>query len=271
MKYTTVLGKKVSKMSLGTVQFGLHYGIANDVGKPEESQSADMMNYALKNGVTSIDTARAYGDSEEIIGRFFKGYSGEIPFISTKVPPYQNIDDIPGLEKHIIESVETSLQCLGLHKVDNIMLHNGVSLTINGDRTAQIMGDLIKRGYCDMVGASVYNASEIDKMLSYEQYTVTQIPMSIFDQRLINTGYVDKLSKRGYTVFVRSVFLQGLFFLDPEKITDPILLEHACPGILKLRDLAEKAKETKETVDEYAEKAGNLLTRLKALWDSFFA
>ena len=240
MKYSTVLGKKISKMSLGTVQFGLHYGIANDVGKPAESQSADMMRYALNNGVTSIDTARAYGDSEEIIGRFFNDYDGETPFVSTKVPPYQNIDDLAGLEKHIIGNVETSLQHLGLSKVDNIMLHNGVSLTINGDRTAQIMGDLIKRGYCDMVGASVYNAAEIDKMLSYEQYTVTQIPMSIFDQRLINTGYVDKLAKKGYTVFVRSVFLQGLFFLDPHKITDPILLEHAYPGILKLRDLAEK-------------------------------
>ena len=240
MKYSTVSGKKISKMSLGTVQFGLHYGIANDVGKPAESQSFDMMDYALKNGITSIDTARAYGDSEDIIGRFFKGYDGDKPFVSTKVPPYQNIDDIAGLEKHIIESVETSLQCLGLNKVDNIMLHNGVSLTINGDRTAQIMGDLVKRGYCDMVGASVYSADEIDKMLTYEQYTVTQIPMSIFDQRLINTGYVDKLAQKGFTVFVRSVFLQGLFFLNPSKITDPILVEHARPGILMLHELAEK-------------------------------
>lgn len=239
MDNTVVAGKKVSKMSLGTVQFGLHYGIANDVGKPPEEQSFEMIKAALEGGVTSIDTARAYGDSEDIIGRYFKENPDNIPFISTKVPPFPDAD-VSLLEKHIIESVETSLDCLGLKKVDNIMLHNGVSLFRYGDETAKIMGGLVKRGYCDMVGASVYDAKEIDKMLTYEEYTTTQVPMSIFDQRLINGGYIEKLSSRGYTTFVRSVFLQGLFFLDPSKITDPILLEHAKPRIIKLIELAEK-------------------------------
>ena len=239
MKNTTVAGKSISKMSLGTVQFGLHYGIANDVGKPPEEQSFEMIKAALDGGVTSIDTARAYGDSEDIIGRYFKKNPENIPFISTKVPPFPEAD-VKLLEKHIIESVETSLEALGLNKVENIMLHNGVSLFRYGDETAKIMGDLVRRGYCDMVGASVYDAKEIDKMLTYEEYTSTQIPMSIFDQRLINGGYVEKLASRGFTVFVRSVFLQGLFFLDPDKITDPILLEHAKPRIQKLRELSEK-------------------------------
>ena len=239
MKNTTVAGKSISKMSLGTVQFGLHYGIANDVGKPPEEQSFEMIKAALDSGITSIDTARAYGDSEDIIGRYFKENPENIPFVSTKVPPFPEAD-VALLEKHIIESVETSLEALGLKKVENIMLHNGVSLFRYGDETAKIMGSLVKRGYCDMVGASVYDAKEIDKMLTYEEYTSTQVPMSIFDQRLINGGYIEKLADRGYTTFVRSVFLQGLFFLDPEKITDEILLRHALPGIKKIRELSEK-------------------------------
>ena len=222
MKNTTVAGKSISKMSLGTVQFGLHYGIANDVGKPPEEQSFEMIKAALDGGVTSIDTARAYGDSEDIIGRYFKENPENIPFISTKVPPFPEAD-VKLLEKHIIESVETSLECLGLKKVENIMLHNGVSLFRYGDETAKIMGSLVKRGYCDMVGASVYDAKEIDKMLTYEEYTATQVPMSIFDQRLIADGSVARLQERDYSVFVRSVFLQGLFFLDPDTVTDPIL------------------------------------------------
>ncbi len=239
MKNTTVAGKSISKMSLGTVQFGLHYGIANDVGKPPEEQSFEMIKAALDGGVTSVDTARAYGDSEDIIGRYFKENPENIPFISTKVPPFPEAD-VSLLEKHIIESVETSLEALGLKKVENIMLHNGVSLFRYGDETAKIMGSLVKRGYCDMVGASVYDAKEIDKMLTYEEYTSTQVPMSIFDQRLINGGYIEKLADRGYTTFVRSVFLQGLFFLDPEKITDEILIRHALPGIKKIREISEK-------------------------------
>ena len=80
---------------------------------------------------------------------------------------------------------------------------------------------------------------DIEEMLKYPQYNVTQVPMSIFDQRLIASGMTDRLKQRDFTVFVRSVFLQGLFFLDPDKITDPILLEHAAPKIRMLKQIAE--------------------------------
>lgn len=239
MKYSTVEGYNISKMSLGTVQFGLHYGIANDVGKPCEEQSHDMIKTALDLGITSIDTARAYGDSEDIIGRYFKKSGRELPFTSTKVAIEPDVD--PAIfEKHIIESVELSLEKLGVNKVNNIMLHDSEWMADHGDRLAKYFGDLVKRGYCDMVGISMYSGEDIDKMLEYDVFTSTQIPLSIFDQRLINSGHIQKLCDRNFTVFIRSVFLQGLFFLDPAKITDPILVEHALPRILKLHELCEK-------------------------------
>ncbi len=239
MKYSLVAGQKISKMSLGTVQFGLHYGIANDVGKPAQEQSHEMIRTALDLGVTSIDTARAYGDSEDVIGSFFKDNSVEMPFVSTKVAIEDDIDPAD-YERHIITSVETSLEKLGLNKVNNIMLHDSQFLFDYGDRLAKYFGDLIKRGYCDMVGVSMYSGEDIDKMLEYDVFTSTQVPLSIFDQRLINSGHIQKLSDRNFTVFIRSVFLQGLFFLDPAKMTDPILVEHALPRILKLHELCEK-------------------------------
>ena len=64
--------------------------------------------------------------------------------------------------------------------------------------------------------------------------------MSIFDQRLIACGALDRLAKRGVEAYVRSVFLQGLFFLDPDRVSDPILLAHAVPGIRRLREIAER-------------------------------
>jgi len=239
MKYSDVAGQRISKMSLGTVQFGLHYGIANDVGKPEEAQSHDMIRTALELGITSIDTARAYGDSEDIIGRYFKKSGAELPFVSTKVAIEDDVDP-KDYEKTIIESVETSLEKLGVRKVNNIMLHDSQWLYEHGDKLSRYFGDLIKRGYCDMVGVSMYSGEDIDKMLEYDVFSSTQVPLSIFDQRLLNSGHIKKLHDRGFTVFIRSVFLQGLFFLDPAKITDPILVEHALPRILKLRELCEK-------------------------------
>ena len=237
MKFKTVCGAKVSEMSLGTVQLGMNYGIANNAGQPKEEQSFEMLRTALANGVCSLDTARAYGNSEDVLGRFLTTVD-EKPFITTKVPEF-NADGDKEIEKFIIENVETSLSKLGVSKVNNIMLHNSYNLFHNADKTAEVMGSLISRGYCDMVGASVYTAEDVHEVLKHPEYTATQIPMSIFDQRLIVGGVVEELRQRDFTVFVRSVFLQGVFFLDPEKITDPILLEYAKPKILKLREYAE--------------------------------
>ena len=239
MKYTEIAGKKVSAMSLGTVQLGLNYGIANTNGKPEEKQSFEMLQSALSNGITSLDTARAYGTSEEVLGNFFKQYKGEMPFITTKII---GIEGLPAaeIEKKAFEVAEKSLETLGLKKVNCIMLHRGSNLFENGNVVAKAMENLIKKGYTDTVGVSVYEASELEKMFEYDVYTATQVPMSIFDQRLIASGMTDKLYERNITMFVRSVFLQGLFFLDPDKITDPILVEHAAPKIRLLRECAEK-------------------------------
>lgn len=227
-----------SPMTLGTVQLGMNYGIANDGGKPSEEVSFSILRTALENGVTTLDTARAYGDSEAVIGRFLKTWQGPSPRIITKIRKLQGSTP-KELEQFATESVEASLESLGVSKVDGIMLHGATDPMIHGQACADAVKTLIRHGYTDRVGVSVYNADDIRGMLKYDIFSITQVPMSIFDQRLIADGSVDALAARGYDVFVRSVFLQGLFFLDPDKITDPILLEHAAPKIRLLRQIAE--------------------------------
>lgn len=238
MNYTAVANKKISAMSLGTVQLGMNYGIANECGQPMKEQSFEMLQCALENGITSLDTARAYGNSEDVLGDFFKTWHGDIPFITTKVIDIKGENDFE-IEKSVLSSVETSLEKLSLNKVNCVMLHQAYSLVKNGNSVAKAMEGLVKRGYTDIVGASVYTADELENMFRYDVYTATQIPMSIFDQRLIASGMTDKLADRNINVFVRSVFLQGLFFLDPDNMTDPILNEYAAPKIRILRECAE--------------------------------
>jgi aryl-alcohol dehydrogenase-like predicted oxidoreductase len=227
----------ISAMTLGTVQLGMNYGIANDGGKPDEAKSFAILRSALENGVTALDTARAYGDSEEVIGRFLKQWEGEMPYICTKVPPIP-AEYADKIEEFVVQSVKTSLKNLGVAKVGAVMLHSAPDVEKYGQPLADAMGKLLELGYAEQVGVSVYDNAQIEEMLKYDVYTVTQVPMSIFDQRLIANGAVKNLKERGVTVFVRSVFLQGLFFLDPDKITDPILVEHAAPKIRLLREIA---------------------------------
>ena len=238
MNYTTCGSKKISAMTFGTVQLGMNYGISNNLGKPSEEKSFAMLRTAFENGITSLDTARAYGDSEDVIGRFLKTWEGELPYITTKIPNSGGID-ASKLEGYLIDSLEQSMQRLGVNRVDAVMLHSTADLYAHGAKIATAMESLLKKGYTDRIGVSVYDGKDVEEMLKYPQYSVTQVPMSIFDQRLIASGLVSKLKERDYAVFVRSVFLQGLFFLDPDTITDPILVEHAVPKIHILRKIAE--------------------------------
>ena len=239
MKYKEIAGKKLSSMSLGTVQLGMNYGIANNAGQPDEEMSFSMLRAALTSGITSIDTARAYGESEDVLGRFFRTWDGEMPYITTKVIDIQGESE-GEIEKATVSCLETSLEKLGVKRVNNVLLHRSQDLVLNGEWVAKAMEKLVKLGYTDTVGASVYTGEELENMFRYDVYTATQVPMSIFDQRLIASGMTDRLAQRGVTVFVRSVFLQGLFFLDPDTVTDPILVEHACPKIRLLRECAER-------------------------------
>lgn len=231
------MATKISPMTLGTVQLGMNYGIANSAGKPSEEKSFSILRTALEGGITALDTARAYGDSELVIGRFLKQWKGEQPAIITKVPALQG-GTPKELEKFVTESVEQSLERLGVNKLASVMLHGAKDPIIHGKACADAVKALVDHGYTDKVGVSVYTAEDIAGMLPYEIFSLTQVPMSIFDQRLIAGGWIDKLKERDYTVYVRSVFLQGLFFLDPDRMTDPILLQHAAPKLRMLRQVA---------------------------------
>ena len=230
--------QKISPMTLGTVQLGMNYGISNEAGKPSDKKSFSILRTALEGGINTLDTARAYGDSELVIGRFLKQWEGEQPAIITKVPAMQGSTP-KELEKFVTESVEQSLERLGINKLESVMLHGAKDPIIHGKACADAVKALVDHGYTDKVGVSVYTAEDIAGMLQYDIFSLTQVPMSIFDQRLIAGGWIDKLRQRDYTVYVRSVFLQGLFFLDPDKMTDPILLQHAAPKLRLLRQVAQ--------------------------------
>ena len=244
MRYAEIAGRRVSAMSLGTVQLGLNYGIANREGKPDRAKSFSILSAALDTGVSALDTARAYGDSEEVLGAFFRANPGsrEKFFITTKLssglPAGSPASDV---EKALTLSFETSLSNLGVSKVDCLLLHNAADMTLHGAVTADTLRGFVKQGLAGMAGVSVYHPDEAVKMLNDDVYQAIQLPMNIFDQRFIMSGAIERLRERGIKIFVRSVFFQGLLFLEPKSVTDPDLLRCAVPHLKTLRRLSEKA------------------------------
>lgn len=242
MEYEKIRGIEISKITLGTVQLGIDYGIANKGGKPDIEKSYSILKTSEDLNINAYDTSEFYGDSENVIGNYFSMPSQRTkePLIITKVRAKPG-DEAVGidLEKNFFNYIEASLERLKLKKIPMLLLHNANDLYTFGKKVSDIMEKLVVKGLVERAGVSVYTTKDIEEMLKYDVYEAIQIPMNIFDSRLIKSGAIKKLKDREIITFVRSVFLQGLFFMDPEELKGN--LAQAKPLLVKMHELADKA------------------------------
>jgi aryl-alcohol dehydrogenase-like predicted oxidoreductase len=230
----------ISKFTLGTVQLGCNYGIANQTGRPSEQQSFEILKAAVANGVTSFDTASDYEESEKVLGKYFTSVKDILanPIITTKISNF-NYASEQAIKDSMLEQVETSLEKLKLDRIPILMLHFFSDYKAGGRTATECLKELKKSGKINKIGISLYSEDDIDAVLKEGIFDAVQIPLNIFDHRLITSEIMGEFSKRDMIVFVRSVFLQGLFFFDPYNL--PPNLEVAKGYLIKLQELAKKA------------------------------
>lgn len=204
------------QLILGTVQLGLDYGINNDVGKPSVEKSFEMLDYAFNNGISILDTANAYGDSEKIIGNYMKKTGNEFK-ISTKLSAFNNSSNI---SVFINEQINSSLDLLSKEVIDFYLIHNFNDLM----KYKNLIEELKKTKKVSQVGVSLYEPSELEFLLSNysDEVDFVQIPFNILDSRWIQNNLLKKTKEKGIKIFVRSVFIQGLIFMVDEKKMDNI-------------------------------------------------
>ncbi|MCX6992710.1 MAG: aldo/keto reductase [Kiritimatiellaeota bacterium] len=221
---------KISKLMLGTVQFGLNYGIANTEGQPSYAKSRDIISAAFASGVNCLDTAAAYGNSEEVIGRALKelGLSAKV-LVITKVPIIENLA-AKAAEDFIFGSIRNSMAKLGKDILDGCLFHR--------EDDVKYMDILLKardQGLIKKAGISLDSTAFIDAVLgSGAEYV--QLPFNILDKRLTSTGFIGKAKSKGMALFSRSVYLQGLLLMSEEKISEQ--LKDVIPVRRKLEALA---------------------------------
>ena len=247
MNYTNIKGLNLSKFTLGTVQLGMKYGIANRSGKPDMEKAFKILQAAISSGINSFDTASLYGNSEEVLGKFFSSETyrtnnvskNGLPLFTTKfkVAFEDNLSDT-AIEKQIFGYAEQSLERLKIKEIPIYMLHNAKDMTQYGKIVPDTLRKLKRQGLIKKAGVSVYHPEEVEEMLKDDLYEAVQLPMNLFDQRMISSGILKKLKMDNIIVFIRSVFLQGLFFLDPANL--PVRLEIAREPLILLNKLAEK-------------------------------
>jgi aryl-alcohol dehydrogenase-like predicted oxidoreductase len=240
MEYTAIESMKIPRLTLGTAQLGLKYGIANKAGKPDRQKAREILRYAAESGINCFDTAPAYGESEKITGDFLASYR-EFPaesVIVTKLAPI-NPGGKPDSKKVyglIRQQAMKSLGRLKLKKIPVYLLHNFSDLDKYGGLISEGLLKLRDEGLIGIPGASTYEPEEVDRFLKTDGMKAIQVPINIFDQRLIKEGQLTRLKEKGCIVFARSVFLQGLFFLDTDNL--PSFLAPAGAYLKQLHRLA---------------------------------
>lgn len=197
-----------NKLALGTVQFGLNYGIANTRGQVSPEEVREILNMARNAGVDTLDTAIAYGNSEDVLGR--EDISGFR--VITKLPEIPLQVDIHGW---IWQQVQDSLQRLRQTSVYGLLLHRpGQLLDGRGTEILAVLNDLKTSGLVKKTGISIYAPAELDSLNSVLVPDIVQSPFNVLDQRLKTSGWLEKLKKQGSEIHVRSVFLQGLLLFS---------------------------------------------------------
>ncbi|MFZ1076513.1 MAG: aldo/keto reductase [Nitrosotalea sp.] len=205
---------------MGTVQIGVRYGIANKSGKPNFQSAQNILQSSVLMGINAFDTAATYGNSEEIIGSFLKKISlEEYPIIITKIPKIQakNVS-FENIYQQVKSSVVSSATRLNLDQIPICLLHEAGDMISYDGLVTKSLVKLKEEGFVKMIGASIYSPTEAKKFLEIDEFEVIQIPINIFDTRLLKQGILDEFNQRKTIVFARSIFLQGLIFLKLEKL-----------------------------------------------------
>lgn len=200
----------MKSICLGTVQFGLDYGIANSNGKPDLCEVENIVRCALSNGVQLFDTAQSYGDSEKVLGDVFRNLNCKKDVsVITKLHPEIDLDN----ESSFIMAINKSLNNLQIDKLWGLMLHRPSQL-----KNSYIFNKNIKllkdKGLIENFGISVYSPADAIRSVNHPSIDIIQVPFNILDRRLLDNNFFELAKEKKKTIFIRSVFLQGLFLMN---------------------------------------------------------
>jgi aryl-alcohol dehydrogenase-like predicted oxidoreductase len=213
------------KLILGTVQFGMDYGINNKRGRPPVEEVYDILDCAREKGIDMIDTSYAYGESEKVIGSYDARSKKDFKIISK----------LPKTNKKTFDVFNESISRLKTSCLYGYLIHHFDFYMEKMDiwDDLQILKNEKK---CEKVGFSLYHPRELDILFNKDiQIDIVQFPYSIFDQRF--SPYFDELNRRNVEIHVRSVFLQGLVFRKPESLD--IGFDKIKSKLKRLNDIAE--------------------------------
>lgn len=218
------------KLALGTVQFGVPYGINNTNGIPTEFELIQILDFAANSGINILDTAFAYGNSEERIGEL--ATNNRFNIISKFSTTSNKLDFEINLQNSLSKLQIKSIYGYLAHSADNLIQYPQVWNWLTEAK---------EKGKVNKIGFSIYTPVELEELLSLKMIPdIVQVPYSLLDRSFENN--FSKLKEYKCEIHVRSIFLQGLYLLNPHKL--PQNLKEFNKVLLELNKLCNNYKIT---------------------------
>ena len=197
------------KLALGTVQFGLDYGVANQAGRVSVNDAKNIIQRAALSGINTLDTAIGYGCSECTLGKV--GVAGW--HVITKLPPLPI--DCQAVAAWVKAQIEQSMLRLGVQQLQAVLLHRPDDLLgDSGKSLVKVLDGLKADGVVRQIGVSIYAPEQLKALTSIMHPDLVQAPLNILDRRLVDSGWAGRLKDQGAEIHTRSAFLQGLLLMS---------------------------------------------------------
>jgi len=236
-------GMQASVIGLGTVELGLEYGIADGqaVHLPSREDAGRVLNSALDLGINYIDTARAYGVSEEIIGCALKTRRKEYVLASKVGAPKDVNAGSQAIRAHVSSSVQQSLKALQTDVIDVMQLHSVPAQMIRDGGMVEALQEFQRAGSIRFLGATTYGEEDARVVLEDGRFDCIQVAYSVLDRTLENT-VLPLAQSNGVGVIVRSVLLKGALTHRYEYL--PPSMRELKAAVAGIRGIAESASAT---------------------------
>lgn len=198
---------------LGSVQFGMKYGINNIDQRVELSEIKSILNFARDSQIDTIDTAISYNESEQVLGNIglesFK--------VISKLPKLP--DDVQDVNTWVKDQAMLSINRLKVKSLHGLLLHCPSDLIgSKGPKLKKALNNLKTSNLVYKIGVSIYDPEELDNIFPIMKIDIVQCPLNLIDRRLETSGWLSRLYKENIEVHVRSIFLQGLLLMGRNKI-----------------------------------------------------
>jgi len=201
----------VNKLILGTVQFGLNYGINNISGKVQPENVSSMLEFAHNSGIKFLDTSYAYGESELVLGNC----------LSQNPLKFNIVSKYPQCDKTVNQIFEETLSRLKTTHLYGYLVHH-FNFYLENPLIWEQFKALKENGRVDKIGFSLYSTVELDYLFNHNvEFDLIQIPYNILDKQF--APYLSELHQRNIEVHTRSTFLQGLLYKDPQTLSTTLL------------------------------------------------